>query len=632
MTAEIGHFALILSLCVAFAQACVGLLTSHTTPVVNVMRRGATLQSVLVAVAFFCLMWGFIQSDFSLALVQGHSHLAKPMLYKISAVWGNHEGSLLLWVLIVALYGTAFAWLEPRRTTRISDAFYIRVLMVQAFVSVAFLTFLVLTSNPFARLIPPPFEGQGLNPVLQDPALAAHPPLLYLGYVGFSLVFAQALAVLLAKDKAHEDWAALMRLWTMVAWIFLTLGIALGSFWAYYELGWGGFWFWDPVENASLMPWLAATALLHSLMASAKRDLFNGWVLLLAILTFCLSLSGTFLVRSGVLTSVHAFANDPARGLFILLILAGFALWGLTLFARHFPRAPEDTSFSLISRESTLLIQNIGLSVATATVFIGTIYPLVLDALGGGKISVGAPYFNSVFAPLLIPFLILIPFAPLMGWGKGDAPAAAKRLAGAAVFSVLAVVALYIMRPTPPLALAVMGAALWVVSASINAWRQKIQRLGWQGISAPAYLSHIGFGVLIAAAIAASVWRSETIVVAENGQIVHIAHYALRYDGVKEIAGDNYQSEQGQLVFVNSGRRGQILHPERRFYDAEQNTTTEAALAQDIGGTLYAVIGEREQGKQVLRLWYHPFVNFIWIGAMIMALGGCSALRKQLKK
>lgn len=628
MTAEIGHFALILSLCVAVAQAYIGLATTHTQNTAQVMWRGSLLQAVLIIIAFFCLMWGFVQSDFSIALVQGHSHLAKPMLYKISAVWGNHEGSLLLWVLIVALYGAVFAFLHKH----LPSAFYIRVLMVQAIINIAFLVFMLLTSNPFARLAPPPFEGQGLNPVLQDPALAAHPPLLYLGYVGFSLVFAIAIAVLLDKDKAKIQWAKLMRLWTMTAWIFLTLGIALGSFWAYYELGWGGFWFWDPVENASLMPWLSATALLHSLMASTRRDLFNGWVLLLAILTFCLSLSGTFLVRSGVLTSVHAFANDPARGLFILLILAGFAIWGLALFARHLPRAPEDSSFALISRESTLLIQNIGLSVATATVFIGTIYPLVLDALGGGKISVGAPYFNSVFAPLIIPFLLLIPFAPLMGWGKGDVAAAVKRLAGAAVFSVLAVLVIYFMRPTPPLALAVIGAALWVVAASSNAWRQKIQKLGWQGISAPAHLSHIGFGVLIAAAVAASVWRSETIIVAEQGQIVSIAHYALRYDGVKNIAGDNYQSEEGQLVFVNGARQGQILKPERRFYEAEQNTTTEAALAHDISGTLYAVIGEREGEKQILRLWYHPFVNFIWFGAIIMALGGCSALRKQLKK
>ena len=621
MSAEAGHFALILAFSVAVAQFLIGAIANDG--VRRVMARTAYANFALMVIAFACLLWGFVQSDFSLALVQANSHIAKPFIYKIAAVWGNHEGSLLLWTLILAAYASAFARFEQKT----SEAFYRRVLMVQAAIIVSFSAFMLFTSNPFARLLPAPFEGQGLNPILQDAALAAHPPLLYLGYVGFSICFAQALAVLLGRGT-ERDWARIMRPWVLVAWVFLVLGIALGSFWAYYELGWGGFWFWDPVENASLMPWLAATALLHSLMAADKRNIFVGWVLLLAILTFCLSLSGTFLVRSGVLTSVHAFANDPERGLFILLILAGFALWGLVLYARFAPKGAV-ADYALISRESTLLMQNIFLSVATATVLLGTIYPLVLDALGVGKISVGAPYFNTVFAPLLIPSLALAPFAPLIGWGQGDARAAARRLAAAVPAVGVAITAIVYWRDTPPLALAVMAAALWMVFASAHAWRQKITRMGWAGLSAPAHLAHIGVGVMVFAAITATVWRSETIVAATTGDVVRVAHYQLRFDGVQTHEGANYQSEIGQLVVLNTT---QILKPERRFYDAEGSTTTEAALVHGLDGTLYAVIGERVNGQQVLRLWYHPFVNFIWVGCILMALGGMAALLKQMRR
>ena len=410
MIAELGHFVLVVALVVAAVQAIAPIYLARTAPdiALSIASRASYLQFILILLAFAALSYGFVRSDFSLAVVFANSHVAKPLIYKIAGVWGNHEGSMLLWVLIVAAYGAAYA-----RFTDTKDSFAARVLIVQGWLGVAFLAFLLFTSNPFARLLPAPFSGQGLTPILQDPALAAHPPLLYAGYVGFSMAYAFALAALTGADDGG-NWARRMRPWILTAWIFLTLGIALGSYWAYYELGWGGFWFWDPVENASLMPWLAGTALLHSALVAEKRDTLKKWTLLLAIITFALSLSGTFLVRSGVLTSVHAFANDPERGLFILAILGGFSLAGFVLYGLRLPRLAADKPFQPVSREGLLLVNNIFLATATVTVFLGTIYPLVLDALGMGKISVGAPYFNAVFAPLTIPFALLLPLGPLL--------------------------------------------------------------------------------------------------------------------------------------------------------------------------------------------------------------------------
>ena len=460
MIAEFGHFVLVLALAVALVQALAPLylMQRETALALPLARRAALAQFILVLLAFLALTYGFVRSDFSLIVVFANSHVAKPLIYKIAGVWGNHEGSMLLWVLIVAAYGAAYAAFSKRQ-----DGFSARVLVVQGWLGVAFLAFLLFTSNPFARLLPAPFSGQGLTPILQDPALAAHPPLLYAGYVGFSMAYAFALAALTGHDDG-QDWARRMRPWILAAWVFLTLGIALGSYWAYYELGWGGFWFWDPVENASLMPWLAGTALLHSALVAEKRDTLKRWTLLLAIITFALSLSGTFLVRSGVLTSVHAFANDPERGLFILAILGFFTLAGFLFYGLRLPQLAADRPFQPVSREGLLLVNNIFLATATVTVFIGTIYPLILDALGMGKISVGAPYFNAVFAPLTIPFALLLPLGPLLNWREASLRPLRNKLAMAAAAAAMVTCVIMLTRGTASLmAVALFAAALWLL-------------------------------------------------------------------------------------------------------------------------------------------------------------------------
>ena len=551
MIAELGHFVLVMALVVATVQAVAPIYLARRAPelALAVASRAAFIQCALIFLAFIALTYGFVRSDFSLAVVFANSHIAKPMIYKIAGVWGNHEGSMLLWVLIIAAYGAAYA-----RFTDTKDGFAARVLVVQGWLGVAFLAFLLFTSNPFARLLPAPFSGQGLTPILQDPALAAHPPLLYAGYVGFSMAYAFALAALTGADDGG-NWAKRMRPWIFTAWIFLTLGIALGSYWAYYELGWGGFWFWDPVENASLMPWLAGTALLHSALVAEKRDTLKRWTLLLAIITFALSLSGTFLVRSGVLTSVHAFANDPERGLFILAILGGFSLVAFILYGLRLPRLAADKPFQPVSREGLLLVNNIFLATATVTVFLGTIYPLILDALGMGKISVGAPYFNAVFAPLTIPFALLLPLGPLLNWREASLKPLQNRLALAAGAAVLVTCGIMLTRgvasgSTSFMIIALFAAALWLL---FGAGLDLAQRLGpyrsrlvqfWtlpaNAFSAP--LAHAGLAVMLLGILAATQWREEVVVAAAPNQQINIAGITLRYDGLREINGPNYRA------------------------------------------------------------------------------------------
>ncbi|MGI9438997.1 MAG: heme lyase CcmF/NrfE family subunit, partial [Parvibaculales bacterium] len=565
--------------------------------------------------------------------VFANSHVAKPLIYKIAGVWGNHEGSMLLWVVIVTAYGAAYA-----HFSRHKDAFAARVLVVQGWLGVAFLAFLLFTSNPFARLLPAPFSGQGLTPILQDPALAAHPPLLYAGYVGFSMAYAFALAALTGKDDGG-NWARRMRPWILTAWIFLTLGIALGSFWAYYELGWGGFWFWDPVENASLMPWLAGTALLHSALVAEKRDTLKRWTLLLAIITFALSLSGTFLVRSGVLTSVHAFANDPERGLFILAILGGFTLVGFVLYGLRLPQLAPDRAFQPISREGMLLVNNIFLATATVTVFIGTIYPLILDALGMGKISVGAPYFNAVFAPLTIPFALLLPLGPLLAWRAGAVKSLKTRLLYMAGAAGLVTGAIMLAKGGAPFMVVLLfAAALWLffgagldMAQRLQPYRYRLHRfwtLPASAFSAP--LAHGGLAVMLLGILAATQWREEVVVAAAPGQQIEIAGIGLRYDGLRAVDGPNYRAEQAQITYLNGTHAGAYLRPERRFYEAERSQTTEAAITTDLTGHLYAVVGEVSGDKRVIRVWYHPYVAFIWLGSLLMALGGTFALSTRI--
>jgi cytochrome c-type biogenesis protein CcmF len=639
MIAELGHFVLILAFSAAIAQATlpVWALATQKPYGFELAKSAAHLQLVLLAAAFAALTYGFLRSDFSLQIVFGNSHEAKPLVYKFAGVWGNHEGSMLLWILILAAYGAVFA----ARAKPLPARFATLVLVVQGWLGAAFLAFLIFTSNPFARLFPTPFSGRGLTPILQDPALAAHPPLLYAGYVGFSISFAFAIAVLINKQQGR-DWAGWIRPWILTAWIFLTLGIALGSFWAYYELGWGGFWFWDPVENASLMPWLSGTALLHSALVAERRDSLKRWTLLLAILTFSLSLAGTFLVRSGVLTSVHAFANDPERGIFILAILTFFTVGGLALYARYLPSLAPDKPFAPVSREGFLLANNILLAAATMTVFIGTIYPLVLDALGVGKISVGAPYFNAVFAPLTLPFLVLLPLGPLLTWQAGRVIAPVYGLLIGALVSGLLVLGLWLTQSGVPLiALLLIGASLWLVLGALAdlvlrlrpygvwAWLRP-WRLPATAFSAP--LAHAGLAVMIVGIISASMWRGETVVALSPGETLEISGAELSFDGVRDIEGPNYQAEQARLSYLNGPHKGKALLPERRFYQAERGQTTEAAITTDIQGHLYAVLGEPVGDKRVLRVWYHPWVALIWIGALLMALGGSFALGARLSQ
>ena len=635
MIAELGHFVLVVALVVAAVQAIAPIYLARTAPdiALSIASRASYLQFILILLAFAALSYGFVRSDFSLAVVFANSHVAKPLIYKIAGVWGNHEGSMLLWVLIVAAYGAAYA-----RFTDTKDSFAARVLIVQGWLGVAFLAFLLFTSNPFARLLPAPFSGQGLTPILQDPALAAHPPLLYAGYVGFSMAYAFALAALTGADDGG-NWARRMRPWILTAWIFLTLGIALGSYWAYYELGWGGFWFWDPVENASLMPWLAGTALLHSALVAEKRDTLKKWTLLLAIITFALSLSGTFLVRSGVLTSVHAFANDPERGLFILAILGGFSLAGFVLYGLRLPRLAADKPFQPVSREGLLLVNNIFLATATVTVFLGTIYPLVLDALGMGKISVGAPYFNAVFAPLTIPFALLLPLGPLLNWRAGSVKPLQNRLLLAAGAAALVTCGIVLSRGAASvMVVALFAAALWLMFGAgldlaqrLAPYRSRLIKfwtLPANAFSAP--LAHAGLAVMLLGILAATQWRAEIVVAAAPNQQINIAGISLRYDGLREIDGPNYRAEQARLTYLTGRHQGTHIFPERRFYEAERAQTTEAAITTDMTGHLYAVVGETSGDKRVLRLWYHPYVAFIWLGALLMALGGSFALVTRL--
>lgn len=629
MIAEFGQFVLVAALLVAALQAAVPALVLGQDAALarRFGERAAHAQLALALLAFAALTYAFVRSDFSLQIVYLNSHVAKPMMYKVAGVWGNHEGSMLLWIVVMAAYGAGFAGVSRH----LPDRFVARVLLVQGLMGLAFLAFSLFTSNPFARLEEAPFIGQGLTPILQDPALAAHPPLLYAGYVGFSLTFAFAIAALLGQDTAR-DWARWMRPWALIAWIFLTLGIALGSFWAYYELGWGGFWFWDPVENASLMPWLAGTALLHSALVAERRDALKRWTLLLAIITFALSLAGTFLVRSGIITSVHAFANDPARGVFILAILAGFTGGGLAVYAARLPQLAPERRFAPVSREGFLLVNNIFLATATLTVFIGTIYPLVLDVLGLGKISVGAPYFNAVFAPLTLPFLILLPFAPLLGWQSGGVLSAAQRLALAGLGAALVTLGLWLTRGgMSPIVLLLMLASLWLIFGALTdlalkarPYLPRVWQVPIRVVSAPA--AHAGLGVMVLAILASTAWRGETVVALRSGETLQIAGLSMRFDGVRELNGPNYRSETARLTYLDGAEAGRHLFPERRFYEAERGQTTEAAIVPKLSGHIYAVIGEPAGDKRVLRVWSYPLVSFIWLGALLMTLGGIAAL------
>lgn len=639
MFSEVGHFALILGLMVAVVQSVIPMWGAACKD--GLLMRSAdvtaSVQAVLVTVAFAALMTGFVLSDFSLLNVVENSHSAKPMIYKIAATWGSHEGSLLLWVLILALFGGAVAWFGNNLPAGLKA----RTLAVQAWITVGFLSFMLFTSNPFERVDVLPANGQDLNPLLQDIGLALHPPLLYVGYVGFSIVFSFAVAALI-EGCVDPAWARWVRPWTLAAWVSLTGGIALGSWWAYYELGWGGWWFWDPVENVSFMPWLLGTALLHSAIVTEKRDTFKSWTILLAILTFSLSLFGTFIVRSGLLTSVHAFAVDPERGVYILILL-GISIGGaLTLFALRAPDMEPGGIFAPISREAGLMVNNLLLATGTATVLLGTIYPLILEAVTGDKISVGPPYYALTFTPLMIPLILAMGFGPHLSWKRADAKGVMQRLGWIMALSVLVVVTiLWIDFGGPVMAAVGIGVGVWLGLSTLAEFGHRVRvkdglaqawaRAGRLPRSAQGMtLAHFGLAVAIFGFTGSSLWKTEDVRFVSPGDVVSIAGYDVTFEGVRDIRGPNYLSRQGDLTVMYDGMVLEVLQPERRYYPVADMSTTESAIRQTLAGDLYASIveptGDADAGAWTLRILYEPLINCIWIGSVLMVLGGLLSL------
>ncbi|MFL5327129.1 MAG: heme lyase CcmF/NrfE family subunit [Microvirga sp.] len=637
MIAEIGHYALVLALALALIQG--------TAPIVGAWKGDAVLMGVtattalaqfaFVAAAFAALTAAYVVSDFSVANVFENSHSAMPLIYKFTSVWGNHEGSMLLWVLILSLFGALVAVFGANLPATLRA----NVLAVQSWIAAAFYLFILATSNPFARLAPAPFEGRDLNPVLQDIGLAIHPPLLYLGYVGFSISFSFAIAALI-EGKIDAAWARWVRPWTLAAWCFLTAGIAMGSYWAYYELGWGGWWFWDPVENASFMPWLVGTALLHSAVVMEKRNALKLWTILLAILAFSLSLLGTFLVRSGVLTSVHSFATDPTRGVFILAILVLFIGGSLALYAWRAPLLKQGGLFAPISREGMLVLNNLFLTTACATVFTGTLYPLALEALTGAKISVGAPYFNLTFAPLFLPLLVAVPFGPLMAWKRGDLLGAGQRLFGALALAILAVAASFaIAGAKSMLAPFVIGLAFFVMAGAVSELAERTQLFRLPAASALARarglprsawgtaLAHFGLGVSLLGIVCETQWGAERIASVKPGQTLELRGYELRFDGLEERQGPNYRELAGRFTVSRNGETIAVMEPAKRSFPARENATTEAALMTRGFSQLYLSLGDPgSDGAINVRLYHKPLVLLIWLGAVVMALGGALSL------
>ena len=637
MIPEIGHYALILALFAALIQGTLPLAGAQRGDVawMALARPAAGIQFIFILTAFLALMHAYVTSDFSVLNVVNNSHSAKPLLYKISGVWGNHEGSMVLWMLILSLFGCAVALFGGN----LPPTLRARVLAVQGLIGTGFLLFMLFTSNPFERVFPAPLDGNDLNPLLQDPGLAFHPPFLYLGYVGFSMAFSFAIAALI-EGRVDAAWARWVRPWTLVAWCSLTLGIALGSWWAYYELGWGGWWFWDPVENASFMPWLAGTALLHSATVAEKRDALKSWTILLAIITFSLSLIGTFLVRSGVLTSVHTFAQDPTRGLFILGLLIIAIGGSLALYALRAPAMKAGGLFAPISREGSLVLNNLLLMTAAATVFLGTLYPLVLDAVGGGTVSVGPPYFTATFVPLMVPMIVLMAIAPMLAWKRGDLAGAFTRLRlAAAVVVVIALGTWYLKSEGPVLAVLGLALAGWLFTGTLIEFsgRLKLFRIGMrESLRRAAHLpratygmtiAHAGIAIVVAGITASSAWQTEKIQVLRPGETVEVAGYIFTFEGTQELQGPNYTIERGTFQVSRDGAPITRLFPERRFYPVQGRQTTEAAIYTTWFADLYAVIGDADgEDGRVTRLYHNPLVPWIWVGAVVMAMGGAVSL------
>ncbi len=636
MIPELGQLLLAIALVAAMVQSVAPLAGAarRHTQWMDVGAQAAMVQGASLTLAFATLVHAYVVSDFSVANVAANSHSAKPLIYRISGTWGNHEGSMLLWVLVLALFGAGVAAFGRNLPATLKA----RVLGVQGLVGVAFLLFILATSNPFLRLDPPPLDGGDLNPLLQDPGLAFHPPMLYIGYVGFSVTFAFAVAALI-EGRVDAAWARWVRPWALFAWSALTLGIALGSWWAYYELGWGGFWFWDPVENASLLPWLAGTALLHSAIVVERRETLKAWTVLLAIIAFALSLLGTFIVRSGILTSVHAFANDPDRGIFVLAILVLSVGGALVLFAFRAQHLKPAASFAPMSRETLLLVNNLLLAALAGTVLIGTLFPIMAEA-AGFVASVGAPYFHLTFLPMAALLVLLMPFGPLFSWKRADVARAARALwlaFGGAL--LLAVLALVMIEGRPAIAAFGLFCGMWLIFGAFVDLAEKA-RLARTGIRAGlrrlvalprsaigGALAHLGLGVTIAGITGTVVWTTELVTAARPGDVLHVAGYDVEFAGTTRALGPNYISDRAELVFYRDGGEALRLFPERRFYPVQRTATTEAAISASLSGDVYAVLGDaNDDGTFTLRIHINPLAPWIWGGALVMSLGGAISL------
>ena len=629
MIAEAGLAALWLAAALSLLQLFLGAaaLRPGNEHLQSVVRPVAVAQGGLAAIAFLMLIWLFLRTDLSVQLVAANSHSAKPWLYKFAGAWGNHEGSMLLWITVLAVAGATVALFERR----LRKDTLIATLAAQAAIGLGFYAFLLFASNPFTRLSPTPVEGNGLNPLLQDPGLAFHPPTLYFGYVGISIAFSFAVGALVTRDVGPA-FARAMRPWVLAAWIFLTLGITAGSYWAYYELGWGGWWFWDPVENASLMPWLAATALLHSVTVLATRDGLRAWTVMLAVVAFSMSMIGTFLVRSGILTSVHAFAVDPRRGAFILALLFLYIGGALVLFGLRVGTVKEGSRFDFVSREGALVLNNLLLTVILGVVFFGTIYPLFTEAFGE-KLSIGPPYFNAAAGPVALVLVAIMGMGALLRWRRDELGVLARRIAIPVLISAGALLAVVVLAPgirILPLLGLVLAAGVGAASVA-PLWKRNLRRTPifiWGMV-----VAHFGIAVALAGMASESAFTRETLVAARPGQTVHVGPYAVRFDGVDPVAGPNWTAVEARLT----ARRGEgapfELRPQARMFSSPPTPTSEAAIATRLDGQLYVALGESdEQGRWQLRLWWKPAVTLIWLGGVLVALGGLLALLGRLRR
>ena len=627
MIPELGHFALIIAFGIAIVQSVVPLIgaAKNDTAMIAVARPAALAQLLFLSIAFAALTHAFIVHDFSVLYVSQHSNMVQPLMYRVSAVWGSHEGSLLLWTLIQALWTTAVAVYSRG----LPDVLMARVLSVMGMINVGFLSFMLWTSNPFERIFPAPADGNPLNPLLQDPGLAIHPPMLYMGYVGFSVAFAFAVAALIG-GKLDATWARWSRPWTTVAWSFLTFGIALGSWWAYNELGWGGWWFWDPVENASFMPWLVGTALIHSLASTEKRGAFKSWTVLLAILAFSLSLLGTFIVRSGVLVSVHAFATDPARGVFILIFLCIVVGGSLGLYAWRAEKVTSVGRFSLFSRETALLLNNIVLLTATVIVFVGTLYPLLVDALGVGKISVGRPYFDNWFSLVSIPLLLLMCIGPVMRW-KADEPGRIQKVVQVPfVISIAAGLALPFIIDGAFNILTGLGlaAAIWIAITTLRILYERIRSNSRLPLSfAGMIVAHLGMSMFVAGVTMVMTYSLERDVRLDPEASYALSGYDFKFMGTYKVTGPNYVADEGHLIVSRDGKKIAELYPQKRTYKGSENAMTEASIDVSLSRDLYVAMGEPlSKGAWSLRLYYKPMIRWIWLGCLFMTIGGVMAV------